>query len=84
MKLQPGGNVTAAIRPERIRVTSTPCPGSFPAVLTERNFLGESCEWKFEAGGVELAVSELAAPFRRLGETYQLEFDRDHLIALRD
>ncbi|UKI29658.1 MAG: hypothetical protein L6W00_16495 [Lentisphaeria bacterium] len=30
MKLQPGGNVTAAIRPERIRVTSTPCPGSFP------------------------------------------------------
>ena len=84
MKLQPGGNVTAAIRPERIRVTSTPCPGSFPAVLTERNFLGESCEWKFKAGGVELAVSELAAPFRRLGETYQLEFDRDHLIALRD
>ena len=84
MKLQAGGNITAAIRPERIRVFSEPRPGSFPAVLTERNFLGESCEWKFEAGGIELAVSELGAPGRRIGESYQLEFDRDHLIALRD
>ncbi|WP_295809170.1 ABC transporter ATP-binding protein [uncultured Victivallis sp.] len=84
MKLQGGGNLTAAIRPERIRVYNEPRPGSFPAVLTERNFLGESCEWKFEAEGIALAVSELAAPSRRLGETYQLEFDRDHLIALRD
>ena len=81
---QTGGNVTAAIRPERIRVCDDPRPGSFPAVLIERNFLGESCEWKFEAGGIELAVSEIAAPSRRIGESYQLEFDRDHLIALRD
>ena len=83
-KPQTGGNVTAAIRPERIRVCDDPRPGSFPAVLIERNFLGESCEWKFEAGGIELAVSEIAAPSRRIGESYQLEFDRDHLIALRD
>ncbi len=79
----PGQRITAAIRPERIRFVDTPRPGSFRARLISRTFLGESCEWKLDADGLELTVTESAAPVRVPGESFELEFQSGHLVALR-
>ncbi|WP_276740052.1 ABC transporter ATP-binding protein [Victivallis vadensis] len=78
-----GRKVTAAIRPERIRFAAQKGAHTFSAKLTDRTFLGECCEWKFDADGLALEVTESAPPMRRIGDVCELEFDPGHLIALQ-
>ena len=78
-----GRKITAAIRPERIRFAAQKGAHTFSAKLTDRTFLGECCEWKFDADGLALEVTESAPPMRRIGDVCELEFDPGHLIALQ-
>ena len=78
-----GRKITAAIRPERIRFAARKGEHTFSAKLTDRTFLGECCEWKFDADGLALEVTESAPPMRRIGDVCELEFDPGHLIALQ-
>ena len=78
-----GRKITAAIRPERIRFAVRKGEHTFSAKLTDRTFLGECCEWKFDANGAALEVTESAPPMRRIGDVCELEFDPGHLIALQ-
>ena len=78
-----GRKITAAIRPERIRFAARKGEHTFSAKLTDRTFLGECCEWKFDANGAALEVTESAPPMRRIGDVCELEFDPGHLIALQ-
>lgn len=78
-----GRKITAAIRPERIRFAAQKGAHTFSAKLTDRTFLGECCEWKFDANGLALEVTESAPPMRRIGDVCELEFDPGHLIALQ-
>ncbi|WP_288593012.1 ABC transporter ATP-binding protein [uncultured Victivallis sp.] len=78
-----GRKITAAIRPERIRFAAQKGAHTFSAKLTDRTFLGECCEWKFDANGAALEVTESAPPMRRIGDVCELEFDPGHLIALQ-
>ena len=78
-----GRKITAAIRPERIRFAAQKGAHTFSAKLTDRIFLGECCEWKFDADGLALEVTESAPPMRRIGDVCELEFDPGHLIALQ-
>ncbi len=78
-----GQRLTAAIRPERIRFAARKGEHTFSARLTDRTFLGECCEWKFDADGLALVVTESAPPMRRIGDVCELEFEPGHLIALR-
>ncbi|MGN1364138.1 MAG: ABC transporter ATP-binding protein [Victivallis vadensis] len=78
-----GRKITAAIRPERIRFAAQKGAHTFSAKLTDRTFLGERCEWKFDADGLALEVTESAPPMRRIGDVCELEFDPGHLIALQ-
>ena len=78
-----GRKITAAIRPERIRFAAQNGAHTFSAKLTDRTFLGECCEWKFDADGLALEVTESAPPMRRIGDVCELEFDPGHLIALQ-
>ncbi|WP_288560909.1 ABC transporter ATP-binding protein [Victivallis vadensis] len=78
-----GRKITAAIRPERIRFAAQKGVHTFSAKLTDRTFLGECCEWKFDADGLALEVTESAPPMRRIGDVCELEFDPGHLIALQ-
>ena len=75
-----GRKITAAIRPERIRFAAQKGVHTFSAKLTDRTFLGE---WKFDADGLALEVTESAPPMRRIGDVCELEFDPGHLIALQ-
>ena len=63
------------IRPERIRFTDTEGEGVFKARLVSRTFLGESCDWRAEANGVEFIVRESAPCSRKLGSEVLLKFD---------
>ena len=78
-----GRKITAAIRPERIRFAAQKGAHTFSAKLTDRTFLGECCEWKFDADGLALEVTDSAPPMRRIGDVCELEFDPGHLIALQ-
>ena len=78
-----GRKITAAIRPERIRFAAQKGAHTFSAKLTDRTFLGECCEWMFDADGLALEVTESAPPMRRIGDVCELEFDPGHLIALQ-
>ena len=78
-----GRKITAAIRPERIRFAAQKGAHTFSAKLTDRTFLGECCEWKFDADGLAREVTESAPPMRRIGDVCELEFDPGHLIALQ-
>lgn len=78
-----GQKITAAIRPERIRFAARKGERTFSAKLTDRTFLGECCEWKFDVNGAALEVTESAPPPRRIGDVCELEFDPGHLIALQ-
>lgn len=78
-----GRKITAAIRPERIRFAARKGEHTFSAKLTDHTFLGECCEWKFDANGAALEVTESAPPMRRIGDVCELEFDPGHLIALQ-
>ena len=78
-----GRKITATIRPERIRFAAQKGAHTFSAKLTDRTFLGECCEWKFDADGLALEVTESAPPMRRIGDVCELEFDPGHLIALQ-
>ena len=78
-----GRKITAAIRPERIRFAAQKGAHTFSAKLTDRTFLGACCEWKFDADGLALEVTESAPPMRRIGDVCELEFDPGHLIALQ-
>ena len=75
------GPAVGAIRPERIRFAA-PGEAGFAAKLVGRTFLGESCEWDFESSGVHLVVREGAPPARRIGESYQLNFEPGFFTAL--
>ncbi len=79
----PGQQITAAVRPERIRIVRSKTAQSFSAQLTASTFLGECCEWRFSVKDLELEVLECAPPTRRVGDICELEFDPGHLIALR-
>ena len=79
-----GSKVYAAIRPERISILPSGTPGGIPATLTERVFLGECCEWHFNAAGCELIVRESAPESRAVGSQWVLNFDPGHLLALAD
>ena len=71
----------AGIRPERIRIVDTDLPGSFEAVLEERTFGGESCDWLFRAGDQLLTVRESAPAKREIGAVYRLWFEPEFLLA---
>ena len=86
VRLEPGAKRVAAIRPERIRILpagTEPGENRIPARLTDRTFLGECCEWRFAAGTHEFFVVESAAPPRREGAEFVLEFPADALVVLR-
>ena len=72
----------AGIRPERIKIVDDARPGSFEAVLEERTFCGESCDWIFRAGDQLLAVRESAPARRNIGGTYRLYFEPEFLLAV--
>ena len=80
-----GSEVAAAIRPERIRILPSDATGTnrIPARLTGRTFLGESCEWQFEAAGGTVDVLEFAPPERRIGDEFLLELPPDGVVLLR-
>ncbi len=79
------GRVVAAIRPEHIRVSAEPLPGSFPARLTASTYLGEKEERRFTAlNGTELLVSETDAPLRAEGSSWNLSFAPERLIVLEE
>lgn len=80
-----GSEVAAAIRPERIRILPPDAAGMnrIPARLTGRTFLGESCEWQFEAAGGTVDVLEFAPPERRIGDEFLLELPPDGVVLLR-
>jgi iron(III) transport system ATP-binding protein len=78
------GKVTAGIRPERIRIVEPGRPGAFPAVLEERVFSGDTCDWTFRAGDQRLYVRESAPESRRIGQEYRLWFEPEFLLALTD
>lgn len=80
---KPAGTLCAMIRPERIRISTEPGKNTIPAVLVNRSFTGESCEWEFEAAGRKIVVTESAPPGRKLGETFQLVLPPDQLIVLQ-
>ena len=79
-EVSPGNAV--GIRPERIRIVADGREGAFEAVLEERVFSGDTCDWTFRAGEQRLAVRESAPAPRRLGETYRLWFEPDFLLAM--
>ena len=69
------------IRPERLRISET--SGKERAVLLERSFFGDSCEWLFEIPGTGKVIArELAAPERTIGREYFLDYDESALIPL--
>ena len=72
----------AGIRPERIKIVDSALAGSFEAVLEERTFSGDSCDWIFRAGEQRLAVRESAPAKRNIGETYRLYFEPDFLLSV--
>ena len=72
----------AGIRPERIKIVDDVRPGSFEAVLEERTFSGESCDWIFRVGEQQLAVRESAPARRNIGGTYRLYFEPEFLLAV--
>ncbi len=72
----------AGIRPERIKIVDQTLPGSFEAILEERTFSGESCDWIFNANGQRLAVRESAPAKRNTGSTYRLYFEPEFLLSL--
>ena len=82
-KPRAGQQITAAIRPERVRFAAGQSEHTFSAKLIDRTFLGECCEWKFEVNGLVLMVTESAPPLRQIGDICELEFDPDHLIPLQ-
>lgn len=72
-------NLTAGIRPERISFSDD----GFEAVITDRVFLGESCDWYCKVNdNVDLLVRESAPQSRKVGDVVKLSFDLDYLIAL--
>lgn len=75
-------NPVAGIRPERIKIVDEPLPGSFEAVLEERTFCGESCDWIFRAGNQKLLVRESAPAKRIIGSTMRLLFEPGFLLAV--
>ncbi|MDR0933061.1 MAG: ABC transporter ATP-binding protein [Victivallales bacterium] len=77
------GKLVAMIRPERIRIGVESKMNAVNAVLTNRSFTGESCEWEFEASGRKLVVVESAPPERKIGETYLLYLPPEALIVLQ-
>ncbi|MBQ7207383.1 MAG: ABC transporter ATP-binding protein [Lentisphaeria bacterium] len=79
-----GPGCVAGIRPERIRIVEPGRPGSFEAVLEERVFSGDTCDWTFRVGEQRLFVRESAPESRRIGATYHLAFEPDFLLALTD
>ena len=79
-----GSKVYAAIRPERISILPGGTAGAIPATLTGRVFLGECCEWHFNAAGCGLIVRESAPESRAVGSKWALSFDPGHLLVLAD
>ena len=75
-----GTKVSAAIRPERIRILPDGESGGFPARLVDRSYYGDRCEWRFEAAGIPLTVLESAPPRRTVGAEYRLFCEPDHLL----
>jgi len=75
-----GSKVSAAIRPERIRILPDGESGGFPARLVDRSYYGDRCEWSFEAAGIPLTVLESAPPRRTVGAEYRLFCEPDHLL----
>ena len=82
----PEGKLCGLIRPERIRFAADGDEGAFKARLTGRTFLGESCDWKAEANGVEFCIRESAPRSRKLNEEVSLKFDEGYfqLVPERD
>ena len=76
----PGAAVTAALRPERIRILPADADRGFPARLVDRSYYGDRCEWRFEAAGVPLTVIESAPEPRTVGAEYRLFCEPDHLL----
>ena len=76
------GPAVGAIRPERIRFAA-PGEAGIAAKLVGRSFYGENCEWELVApSDVRLVVRESAPPERKLGETYELNFEPGFFMAL--
>ncbi len=75
-------SAAAGIRPERIRIVENDSPGSFEAVLEERTFSGESCDWIFRAGDQKIAVRESAPAKRITGSVYRLLFEPGYLLSV--
>ncbi len=79
----PDGPATAMLRPERLRFAGAGDTGDgigFDAVVTDRMFLGESCEWSCRAGDLELLVRESSAPARPVGAAVRLTFDPAYAV----
>lgn len=74
------------IRPERIRFADSSCDGAIKAVLLEKTFLGESCDWLAEANGVKFYIRESAPAGRKIGSEVFLKFDEGffQLVPERD
>jgi len=82
--LPAGSRVYAAIRPERISILPEDADDGIPATLTGRVFLGECCEWHFNAAGCSLTVRESAPESRAAGSKWRLKFHPGHLLVLAD
>ena len=76
------GNISAGISPERIRIVEPGRPGAFSAVLEDRVFSGDTCDWTFRAGDQRLYVRESAPESRRIGQEYHLWFEPEYFLAL--
>ena len=63
------------IRPERIRFADSEGEGVFKAVLLEKTFLGESCDWLAESNGVRFFIRESAPAGRKIGSEVPVKFD---------
>lgn len=76
------GAVSAMIRPERLHFCQ---PGEgFEVEMIGKCYLGDSTIWNCRTvnGGVSLCVRESAAPRREIGETANIAFEKDCLLAL--
>ena len=76
------GSISVGIRPERIKIVEPGRPGAFRAVLEERVFSGDTCDWTFRAGNQRLCVRESAPEPRRIGGEYHLWFEPEFLLAM--
>ena len=81
-----GEKLCGIIRPERIRFADAEGEGVFKAVLLEKTFLGESCDWLAESNGIKLYIRENAPAGRKAGSEVLLKFDEGffQLVPERD